>query len=83
MKAVSEALVDNLVALHAIDIHASGLNTIGKPEGYITRQVEGWTKRYTASQTDNIPAMDAVGQWLATHIPPEHSPPTVAGEEQC
>jgi len=74
MKAISEALVDNLVALHAIDIHASGLIAIGKPEGYVTRQVEGWTKRYVASQTDNIEAMDAVGQWLAAHIPAEHSP---------
>ncbi|HQQ97718.1 MAG TPA: phosphotransferase family protein [Cyclobacteriaceae bacterium] len=76
MKAISEALVDNLVALHAIDIHASGLNTIGKPEGYITRQVDGWTKRYKAAQTDEIKAMEEVGKWLAANIPAEH-PPTL------
>lgn len=76
MKAISEALVDNLVALHTIDIHTSGLIALGKPEGYVTRQVEGWTKRYRAAQTDEIKAMDEVGKWLATHIPVEH-PPTL------
>jgi aminoglycoside phosphotransferase (APT) family kinase protein len=74
MKAISEAVIDNLVALHQIDIQASGLIALGKPEGYVTRQVEGWSRRYTAAQTDKIVAMEQVGTWLAAHIPAEHLP---------
>jgi aminoglycoside phosphotransferase (APT) family kinase protein len=39
---ISEKLIDNLVALHQIDIENSELATLGKPEGYVDRQVEGW-----------------------------------------
>ncbi len=71
MQALSEALCDNLVDLHAIDIHETGLIQIGKPEGYIQRQVEGWHKRYLASQTDDIKAMDELAEWLKRHLPIE------------
>jgi aminoglycoside phosphotransferase (APT) family kinase protein len=74
MRATSEALVDNLVELHALDIQATGLIQIGKPEGYIRRQVEGWHKRYLASQTDDLPVMEQLFQWLLDTLPPENSP---------
>ncbi len=74
MRALSEALVDNLVALHALDIHSTELVQLGKPEGYIGRQVEGWTKRYQAAKTDAIAEMDEMSGWLATYQPPD-SPP--------
>ncbi len=74
MKVLSQTLVDNLVALHALDIHATGLDQLGKPEGYISRQVEGWTKRYQAAQTDSIPDMDQLAAWLIAHQPLD-SPP--------
>ena len=79
MRKLSEALCDNLVALHAIDIEASNgqqpaLINIGKPEGYIQRQVEGWYKRYLASQTDEIPAMDNLASWLKANLPIEGTP---------
>lgn len=67
----SEMLIDNLVALHSLDIHATGLIQLGKPEGYVQRQVEGWTKRYYAAETDKIEALDAIAGWMKSHLPPE------------
>ncbi|GAA4420334.1 phosphotransferase family protein [Nibrella viscosa] len=76
MRQLSEALVDNLVNLHAIDIHQTGLINLGKPEGYIRRQVEGWHKRYLAAQTDDLPTMDQLARWLTDTLPAEN-PPTL------
>ncbi len=76
MRGLSESLVDNLVALHAIDIHTTGLDQLGKPDGYISRQVDGWTKRYLAAQTEVIPAMDELATWLVKHQPAD-GPPTL------
>ena len=79
MRKLSEALCDNLADLHAIDIESTGgrhsaLINIGKPEGYIQRQVEGWHKRYLASQTDEIANMDNLASWLKANLPTEGKP---------
>ncbi|MFD2569255.1 phosphotransferase family protein [Spirosoma soli] len=74
MRQLSEALVDNLVAIHRLDITTIGLIELGKPEGYVQRQVEGWMKRYRAAETDSIPAMDEVGEWLPANYPVEQAP---------
>ncbi len=74
MRRSSEALIDNLADLHALDIEATGLAQLGKPEGYVQRQVEGWIKRYYQAQTDALPHMDAMAQWLPAHLPPEQAP---------
>lgn len=66
---LSEMLIDNLATLHQIDIYETGLVNLGKPEGYVDRQVEGWTGRYTKSKTDEISQMDFVGDWLAKNKP--------------
>lgn len=71
---LSGALVDNLAALHALDIERTGLVQLGKPEGYVQRQVEGWVKRYYAAETDKIDYMDVVAQWLRQHLPPAQAP---------
>lgn len=71
MAGLAAAAVDNLAAIHALDVEAAGLADLGKPAGYVTRQVEGWTKRYRAAQTDDLPDLDAAMAWLAAHIPPE------------
>lgn len=68
---MSCALIDNLAALHAIDYQAAGLSDMGKPEGYVQRQVTGWTKRYSQAQTAIVPAMDSVAKWLNEHMPSE------------
>ncbi|AKD55896.1 phosphotransferase family protein [Spirosoma radiotolerans] len=73
MRQLSEVLVDNLVAIHTLDIDATGLRQLGKPDGYVQRQVEGWIKRYRAAETDKIPAMDRTGTWLQENYPPEQA----------
>jgi aminoglycoside phosphotransferase (APT) family kinase protein len=74
MRGLSESLIDNLVALHAIDIQKTGLDQLGRPEGYIARQVEGWTKRYLAAQTDDIPSVNELISWLAGNQPADGAP---------
>ncbi|MEZ6033442.1 MAG: phosphotransferase family protein [Planctomycetaceae bacterium] len=70
-RCMSLSLIDNLAALHAIDYQTAGLSEMGKPEGYVQRQVSGWIKRYGHAQTTVVPAMDAVADWLSTHQPEE------------
>jgi aminoglycoside phosphotransferase (APT) family kinase protein len=67
---LSITLIDNLAALHALDYRAAGLGDLGKPEGYVPRQVTGWTERYAKARTDDLPAMDHLARWLAEHLPP-------------
>jgi aminoglycoside phosphotransferase (APT) family kinase protein len=68
-RALSKATIDQLVKLHQINIHTSGLDTLGKPDGYVQRQVEGWIKRYNNSQTDDITSMKEVAAWMQKNIP--------------
>jgi aminoglycoside phosphotransferase (APT) family kinase protein len=74
MRSLSESMADTLVDLHGIDIQATGLVNLGKPEGYIQRQVEGWYKRYQNSQTDDLPAVEQLYQWLTKSMPIEGRP---------
>jgi aminoglycoside phosphotransferase (APT) family kinase protein len=69
--AMCESFVDNLATLHAVDYRAAGLGDLGKPEGYVMRQVTGWTKRYADAKTDDIEAVDRIARWLAERIPSE------------
>ena len=57
--------VDTLAELHAVDVGAAGLADLGKPEGYVARQVRGWTERCAGVQTDECPRVDAPPRWLA------------------
>lgn len=68
---IAEGLIDTLVEFHALDYEAVGLGELGKPEGYTTRQVTGWSKRYAKSQTDDFPDAAKVIKWLNEHIPGE------------
>lgn len=74
MRLVSLAAVDNLVQLHRIDVGSTELASLGKPEGYIERQVKGWIDRYFKAQTDNIESMAAIAAWMPDHQPPEGRP---------
>ncbi|MFN8346244.1 MAG: phosphotransferase family protein [Spirosomataceae bacterium] len=74
LRRLSEAVVDNMAALHALDIQATGLITLGKPEGYVQRQVDGWYKRYQNAQTDEVPTLEQVYAWLVQNRPVENAP---------
>lgn len=73
-KRVSESMIDTLAALHAVDIYSSGLAAIGKPVGFVSRQLKGWTERWRRSMTSEVPEIDTVIEWLAARIPPEPDP---------
>ena len=71
---LSENAIDNLANLHQINIKSTGLDELGKPEGYVKRQVEGWIKRYFNAQTDVIMAMNETATWMQSNIPAETPP---------
>jgi len=66
---MSEALVDTLAAFHAVDYEAIGLGDLGKPAGFIARQIEGWFRRWQAAKTAEQAEMDAVYAWLKANQP--------------
>ena len=72
IRRLNEALVDNLAAIHAIDLDQADLADLGKPEGYIERQVVGWAKRYADSRTDDIAEFERVSEWLHDKLPDAH-----------
>jgi aminoglycoside phosphotransferase (APT) family kinase protein len=68
-QAIYGAMCDAMARLHAVDYRAIGLETFGKPSGYLTRQIALWTKQYQTTKTDPIPAMDELIAWLPAHQP--------------
>ena len=74
---ISAALVDALADLHAIDVEAGGLSGLGKPAGFVERQVRGWSERWLRSQTTTLPEMDALASWLRDRLPPNPTRPSV------
>lgn len=71
MRTIAEAFVDTFVELHAVDYAAAGLADLGRPQGYVQRQIEGWIQRYQRARTDDIEAMDTVAAWLHDNMPDE------------
>ncbi len=69
MAAVAGSLVDTLAELHAVDYERLGLADLGRPQGYIRRQVEGWARRYDAARTDDVAAIEKAAAWLVAHLP--------------
>lgn len=71
VRRLHQNLLDNLVSLHAVDYQAAGLGDLGKPGGYVERQVKGWTQRYFGSQTDELESVDRLASWLSQRMPAE------------
>jgi aminoglycoside phosphotransferase (APT) family kinase protein len=67
---LSESFIENLARLHSLDYQAIGLGDLGKPDGYLERQVGGWIKRYSDSKTHDLPEVDRISNWLRERIPP-------------
>ncbi len=66
---VGESFLDNLALLHSLDYHAVGLAELGKPQGYLERQVRGWIERYHGSKTHDIPEIETISAWIRQHTP--------------
>jgi aminoglycoside phosphotransferase (APT) family kinase protein len=75
---ISEELIDALVEIHAVDWEKAGLTDMGRPQGYLERQVRRWAGQLdlTRIHTRELPGIDAVTEWLRTHVP-ESGPATV------
>lgn len=76
-RAMSEAVVDTLVDLHSIDLTSAGLLELGKPAGFVERQVKGWTERWERARTEPVPRLDEVVAFLNRTIPAEGKPSVV------
>jgi aminoglycoside phosphotransferase (APT) family kinase protein len=71
------AVVDTLASLHAIEIEEAGLGHLGKPAGFVGRQVRGLTERWERFKTTELPEMDALARWLHENLPPDPQRPGV------
>lgn len=80
MAGICSALVDGLAELHGVDVEAAGLSGFGRPEGYVARQIEGWTGRYFAARTDALSEVEQVAAWLGAHVPTERGAALIHGD---
>jgi aminoglycoside phosphotransferase (APT) family kinase protein len=64
-----ESFIDNLARLHSIDYANVGLGDLGKPQGYLERQVRGWMERYDGSKTHDLPEIDQISGWMQHNLP--------------
>lgn len=71
---LSEAVVDTLVEIHAVDWQAAGLAEFGYPQGFVERQVKSFIERYQRSATDESPDISKLAGWLVEHIPTSPAP---------
>jgi len=67
--AVFEEMNSVMAKMHTLDPVTIGLGDYGRFGGYVQRQIERWSKQYRASETEKIPAMDHLMEWLPQHIP--------------
>ncbi len=66
---MSEALVDALAALHAVDYESIGLGDLGHPDGFLARQIAGWYRRWQRAKIEDLAEMDTLYDWLREHLP--------------
>jgi aminoglycoside phosphotransferase (APT) family kinase protein len=77
LRALSAAAIETLAGLHAVEYRTAGLDALGKPDGYVERQVSGWGKRWMAARTGDVPDIERVIAWLAAEAPPTGTPTLV------
>lgn len=73
---ISQAFIDCMVRMHAIDLHLPGLLALGKPDGFLGRQVHGWADRWQRAKTEDVSEMELAIEWLGDHLPLS-PPPTL------
>jgi aminoglycoside phosphotransferase (APT) family kinase protein len=79
-RAVYEAMIDTLAALHSIDVEAAGLSDYGKPGNYFGRQVDRWTKQYRLAETEVMSEMERLIEWLPKTLPEQTRTSIVHGD---
>ena len=80
LRRLGEEMIDGLVALHAVDYRAAGLDGFGKPERFLERQVPRWTRQYESYAARSLPRFGEVAGWLEAHRPPDGPPGIMHGD---
>ncbi|MGH8872562.1 MAG: phosphotransferase family protein [Acidimicrobiia bacterium] len=73
---LSTVVVDTLVELHSVEPAGCGLGDLGRPQGFLERQVEGWWRRWDHAKHEDNPVAEELGVWLRAHLP-RSGPPTL------
>ena len=71
-RTLCKSFIDKLVELHRVNYAACGLGELGKPEGYVQRQISGWSDRYEKALTPDAPLWEEVKAWLNAKMPADH-----------
>ena len=79
-RAIYDAMIDTFADLHLKDPEAIGLGDYGKPTDYCARQISRWSKQYKLSETEHMPQMERLIEWLPQTIPPQHESSVVHGD---
>ncbi len=79
-RATYNAMIDTLAALHSVDFEKAGLSDYGKPGNYFGRQVDRWTKQYRLSETETMPEMERLIEFLPATLPPQTRTSVVHGD---
>ncbi len=74
------SLVESLAAIHAVPVDEVGLSDFGRPEGYVTRQLEGWNRRYAKTSQVDAPAIDEAYRLLTAKMPPQQAATIAHGD---
>jgi aminoglycoside phosphotransferase (APT) family kinase protein len=77
IRSLFEKFVEVLFELHSLDYQKIGLGDLGRPNGYVQRQVTGWNRRYRAARTPDVPDCEKVMAWLEDKMPPETETPAI------
>jgi aminoglycoside phosphotransferase (APT) family kinase protein len=79
-RATYNAMIDTLAALHSVDVEKAGLSDYGKPGNYFGRQVDRWTKQYRLSETETMPEMERLIEFLPATLPEQTRTSIVHGD---
>lgn len=73
---IGEAAIDTLADLHAVPV-VGPVAKLGKPEGFVERQIRGWAERWQRAKTEELAAMETLAAWLIARLPPALAPTVV------
>jgi aminoglycoside phosphotransferase (APT) family kinase protein len=73
-RAMSEGFIDALADLHAVDYEKLELSSLGRPDGFLRRQIVGWMDRWEKAKTAEVPLMNKLGAWYLENLPRAQAP---------
>ena len=73
-RAMSEGFIDALASLHSVDYEKMSLATLGRPDGFVRRQITGWMDRWEKAKTSEVPLMNKLGTWFLENMPAPQKP---------